>query len=42
VVRLQRVHKIEGSQWTCVHMKTTCTQTLHESELSFMYHASLP
>jgi hypothetical protein len=26
----------------CVHMKTTCTQTLNESELSFMNHVSVP
>jgi len=29
------------SYWTCIHMKTTCTQTLHESELSFMYNMLL-
>jgi len=29
------------SYWTCVHMKTTCIQTLHESERSFMYHMHL-
>jgi hypothetical protein len=29
------------SIWTCVHMKTTCTQTVHESELPLMYHMLL-
>jgi hypothetical protein len=29
------------SLWTRVHMKVTCTQTLDESELSFIYHVVL-
>jgi hypothetical protein len=29
------------SYWTCVHMKTTCTKTLHETELTFMYYMLL-
>jgi hypothetical protein len=27
--------------WTCVRMKSTCAQTLHEREFSFMYHMRL-
>jgi len=27
--------------WICVHMKTPCTQALHEDMLSFLYHMFL-
>jgi hypothetical protein len=29
------------SYWMCVHMMTTCTQTLHKSEILFMSHMFL-
>jgi hypothetical protein len=31
----------KDSCWTCVQMKTTYTETFHESGLSFMYHMLL-
>jgi len=39
VVYLQQVHKVKGSHNE--HVMTTCTQTLHQSELPFIHHLLL-